>query len=163
MTRSECEAAVLFQKYFNDWYLYKFHYDWDAKRRRLVEVTSPSREVSLLRYHPPILSGVIGIIEIGFLIQLNHRYPDELDMSFIGKVVLFSVPVAFVTQIAIYWFIFIAFPDQIVTGYNWMIIFNQKMRKFGFSLITLSRIKFEISCGHEILLNSNRNWSFGSV
>jgi hypothetical protein len=113
MTRSECEAVALFQKYFNDWYLYKFHYDWDAKRRQLVEVTSP-REVSLRRFHIPILSGVIGIIAIGFLIQLNHRYPDELDMSLIAKIVLFSCPVAFVTQIALYWFAFIAFPDQIV-------------------------------------------------
>jgi hypothetical protein len=137
MTRSECEAVALFQKYFNDWYLYKFHYDWDVKRRQLVEVTTP-REVSLRRYHLPILSGVSSIIAVGFLIQLNHRYPDELDMSFVAKVVLFSFPAPLIAQISIYWFIFIAYLHQLVLGYNRMIIFNHKMRKFLFSLSTLS-------------------------
>jgi hypothetical protein len=123
----------LFQKCFNDrYYLYKYPFEWDRKKRQVVQVNSP-REVFLRRFHIPILSGLSGILGNTYVLQYNHRFPKELDISFLAQVLLYTGIAAFLGQIYAHWFCFIAYPHQVVLGLNRLLSYNDRISKLKLS------------------------------
>jgi hypothetical protein len=128
MSKSECEAVALFQKWFSDNYLYKLPYEWDITNRRFVKVTRP-RELFIHRFLIPPLASVIGILATGYVIQHKRRFPHESELTYLGEILLYIFITGLVGQILIYKLFFIDYAEDVFPALNRLVQFNRNLRK----------------------------------
>jgi hypothetical protein len=129
MSKSECEAVAMYQRYFCDHYLYKHPYEWNAKKNRLVQVTSPRREVFLRQFHIPFLTSSFAILAIIFTLKYDQWFPKSLEMSDLAKAFLYAAFV-FITGQMLAYIILIKYLDEISLAYNRILTFNSEISKF---------------------------------
>jgi hypothetical protein len=130
MSKSECEAVAMYQRYFCDHYLYKQPYEWNAKKNRLVQVTSPRREVFLRQFHIPFLTSLFTIIVIIFILKYDQWFPKSLEMSDLAEALLYAALV-FVTGQMLGYLLLIKYVDEISLGVNRILTYNTEISKFN--------------------------------
>jgi hypothetical protein len=134
MSKSECEAVAMYQRYFCDHYLYKQPYEWNAKKNRLLQVTSPRREVFLRQFHIPFLTSSFAIILIIFTLKYDQWFPKSLEMSDLAKALLY-VGLVFVTAQMLGYLILIKYVDELSLGFNRILTYNTQISKFNINSI----------------------------
>jgi hypothetical protein len=128
MSKSECEAVAMYQYYFCEHYLYKQPYEWNTKKNRLVEVTSPGREVFLRQFHIPFLSSVSAMIAIIFTLKYDQWFPTSVEMSYIGEALLYA-SLVFITGQMLSYVLFTIYLDEFTLGFNRLLNFNTEISK----------------------------------
>jgi hypothetical protein len=142
MSKSECEAVDLFQKVFNDNYFYKYPYDWDGKKKQLVEVKD-SVAIFIHRFHISVLfSSIAPVLMLSYVILYRHWFPEEMKISFIGEVLQYGCVVVLLEQLFFYCFLFTGYLEKYVLGFNRLLIYNKEISKLtcGSSLNEFTRI-----------------------
>jgi hypothetical protein len=139
MSKSECEAVATYQRYFCDHYLYKHPYEWNAKKNRLVEVTSPKREVFLRQFHIPFLSSLSAILAIIFTLKYDQWFPSSLEMSYLARALLYG-SLVFITGQMVCYVLLIVYLHEISLGFNRILTFNNEISKLIVNLISLANL-----------------------
>jgi hypothetical protein len=117
MSKSECEALALYQKFFNDYCIYKYRCEWDGKRKVLVEVKSSKNQLSHRLHIPGLLGPLAAVLCLAYVNLYRHCFPKEMEeISFVGQAMQIGCTLIFGLQICVYWFIFIAYLDKLVLG-----------------------------------------------
>jgi hypothetical protein len=139
MSKSECEAVAFYKKIFSYYRIYKYRYDWDEKKRVIVEVRSGSRRNGLLhRFHIPVAFNLFIVLLISYDILHRHSFAtNEIEISFVRKLLQFALIGDQLLEAYVYWLFFMAFPEQIIGGMNRLLVYNHNISKFIFRLLIL--------------------------
>jgi hypothetical protein len=128
MSKAECEAVALYQKWFCENYLYKLPYEWDIKNQRFIKVTRP-RELFIHRFLIPPLVSLICIIFMLYVIQLKRWFPHESELTYLGEILLYIGITGLISQILIYKLAFIDYVEDVFPALNRLVQFNRNLRK----------------------------------
>jgi hypothetical protein len=147
MSKSECEAVAFYKRIFSYYRIHKYRYDWDEKKRVIVEVSSGSRRNELLhRFQIPVAFNLFAVLLISYDILHHRSFPtNEIEISFVRKLLQFALIGDQRLEAYVYWLFFMAFPEQIVGGMNRLLVHNHNISKVIYHLLILrfsSKLKF---------------------
>jgi hypothetical protein len=136
MSKSECEAVALYQRYICEYYLYKHPYEWNIKNSRIVKVTRPW-DVLIHRLRIPQLGSLIAILASIYVLLHNQYFPGQSELTSEAEILQYVTIVGCFGHILIYKVLFLDYANDIFTGINRLVYFNRNISELNTQMFHL--------------------------